>query len=105
MFGIIKASSLEGYTFEGWKRFFMEALLFLEQRYYEEITINLDELPQKEVSNSNFTQGLMTFGPKMEKNIFFNEIKKNTEYISENIIAFYAGKSKSKITRIQLGGY
>lgn len=27
--GTIKASSLEGYSFEGWKRFFMEALLFL----------------------------------------------------------------------------
>jgi hypothetical protein len=27
-----QVSSLEGYTFEGWKRYFMEVLLFVEQK-------------------------------------------------------------------------
>lgn len=105
MFGMMKVTSLEGYTFEGWKRFFMEALLYIEQRYYHEIPLNLDFVAQKEAGNSNLTNGLMTFGPKMDKNLIFNEIKRNTEYITENIIAFYIGKSKEKTAKIQLGGY
>lgn len=42
---IVRASSLEGYSFEGWKRFFLEALLWAESRYYHEITIDISELP------------------------------------------------------------
>ena len=41
MMGVLEATSLEGYSFEGWKRFFMEALLYIEQRYYHEVELNL----------------------------------------------------------------
>lgn len=39
--GVIEASSLEGYSFEGWKRFFMEAFLWIEQRYYHDLEVDL----------------------------------------------------------------
>lgn len=42
--GVIKATSLEGYSFEGWKRFFMEALLYIESRYYHEVSLNMSEI-------------------------------------------------------------
>ena len=37
IFGLLETTSLEGYTFEGWKRFFMEVLLYVESRYYHDI--------------------------------------------------------------------
>lgn len=42
--GILSASSLEGYSFEGWKRFFMEAFLWIEQRYYHNIPIDFSKV-------------------------------------------------------------
>ena len=33
VFGSIEATSLEGYSFEGWKRFFMETFAYIESRY------------------------------------------------------------------------
>lgn len=47
MMGVIKASSLEGYSFEGWKRFFMEAIFFLESRYFHDISISLGSIEHK----------------------------------------------------------
>ena len=45
--GVVYASSLEGYSFEGWKRFFMDAFLYIESRYYHEIKIDLQEFQRK----------------------------------------------------------
>lgn len=44
--GIIEATSLEGYSFEGWKRFFMEAFMYISQRYYHEFNLNLNQIKQ-----------------------------------------------------------
>ena len=66
------ASSLEGYSFEGWKRFFMEAFLFIESRYYHEIAINLDSIEQKRLDESDKRDGLISFQESVLNRLILN---------------------------------
>jgi hypothetical protein len=46
----------------------------------------------------------MTLGPKLKENKIYQEIKKNTDFVSANIIAIYSGVGERN-NRLQLGGY
>jgi hypothetical protein len=54
--------SLEGYTLEGWKRFFLEVFLFEDSKYSHTISFNVSKLKQSP-KQSPMTNGLMTIGP------------------------------------------
>lgn len=46
----------------------------------------------------------MTLGPKLTENKIYQEIKKNTDLINDDIIGIYSGIGERN-NRIQLGGY
>lgn len=77
--GVIKATSLEGYSFEGWKRFFMEALLYIESRYYHDVILNMSEIQRKiPAEDENFiADGRISFGPSLADHKFFHLVNNN----------------------------
>ena len=103
--GTITATSLEGYSFEGWRRFFLEVFLYISQRYYHDIKVDLSEVRQiQEGGETQPRDGLVKFGPSPDNNKIYKQIKANTEYIDKDYVAIYRGIS-DKNARIQLGGY
>jgi hypothetical protein len=46
----------------------------------------------------------MTLGPKLLQNKIYQEIKKNTDLINDDIIGIYSGIGERN-NRLQLGGY
>lgn len=47
----------------------MEALLYIESRYYHDIKVNLGNLDKKIVKKGDLTlDGLITFGPNLAQN-------------------------------------
>lgn len=102
--GTLVASSLEGYSFEGWKRFFMEAFLFIESRYYHEISINLDSIDHKKLDESDKRDGLISFGPNLADNKIYQLIKNSTEFVKNDIVSIYRGVNDKNV-RMQLGGF
>jgi hypothetical protein len=40
--GELKATSVEGYSVEGWRHFYMEAIFFADKRYEHELWFELD---------------------------------------------------------------
>ena len=59
---VMHVSSLEGYTLEGWKRFFLEVFLFEDSKYSHTITLNLKDVKIKD-KKVPMTNGLMSIGP------------------------------------------
>lgn len=47
--GVVEATSVEGYTVEGWKRFILETLFLADKRYKHQLELQLDWLRQKHV--------------------------------------------------------
>ena len=69
--------SLEGYTLEGWKRFFMEVFLFEDSKYSHTLTMDFSHL--KKVNKTvPMTNGLMTIGPDLTQNKIYQMIKSQT---------------------------
>jgi len=57
--------SLEGYTLEGWKRFFLEVFLFEDSKYSHTFSLDLQDIKviDKKVPMTN---GVMTVGPQLQ---------------------------------------
>ena len=104
MMGIVEASSLEGYTFEGWKRFFIEAFFFVEQRYDHQLELNFSNVEQKVKDEKILGDGLISFGPKLSENTIYQLLKSASEYVSEDVVSIYRGVN-DKHVYLQLGGY
>jgi hypothetical protein len=102
--GELHVSSLEGYTLEGWKRFFIEVFTFSDSRYYHQIAIDLTSIKKVE-KYIPLTNGIMTLGPKLAENKLYQLIKgQTTEYFKEDIVSFYTTPGGKEL-RLQLGGY
>lgn len=66
--------SLEGYTLEGWKRFFLEVFLFEDSKYSHGISFNVSEI-KSSPKQSPMSNGLMTIGPELQQNHLYKLIK------------------------------
>jgi hypothetical protein len=53
---------------------------------------------------SKLKNAQMTLGPNFERNKIYQEIKKNTEFIQNDVIALYRGSLPGSV-RLQLGGF
>ena len=84
----------------------MEALLYVEQRYYHEVELDLSsiEMRQSEGEESQLEDGIIAFGPDMTLSNIYKEIKKNSEYIEKDIISIYRGAGDKEV-QMQLGGF
>lgn len=81
--------SLEGYTLEGWKRFFMEVFLFEDSKYSHTISLDLSDVKMLE-KKVPMTNGIMTVGPQLQNNHFYQLIKNQTgAFFKEDIVSFY----------------
>lgn len=84
----------------------MEALLYIEQRYYHDIELNLTsiEIRQSKEGEPLLQDGLITFGPSLADNKIFKAIKEKTDYISKDVVSIYRGVNDKEV-QLQLGGY
>lgn len=79
LIGVISATSLEGYSLEGWKRYFMEVVLFLESRYYHKIVVNISSIKQISKNEGDTKiDGVISFGPSMSSNKMLQLIQSNS---------------------------
>lgn len=97
-------SSLEGYTLEGWKRFFAETFFFIDSRYSHTISVDLSPIHEAKKSVP-LTNGLMTLGPQMDQNKIYGLIKEQTkEFFEDDIVSFFATPTGNEV-KMQLGGH
>ena len=82
----------------------MEVFLFEDSKYSHTITLNLDDIKivDKKVPMTN---GIMTVGPQLQDNHFYQLIKQQTgDFFKEDIVSFYMTPGNKEV-RMQLGGY
>jgi hypothetical protein len=105
MMGLIQASSFEGYSFEGWKRFFLEALFFFDSRYNHDIVVDLSGVYKKSLGEEEpYHDGVIKFGPNLLDNKMFQLIKNQSEFVRRNVVSVYRGVNDRNV-RLQLGGF
>jgi hypothetical protein len=97
-------SSLEGYTLEGWRRFFVEIFTMAESRYYHKLELDLSQVHHRD-KYLPLTNGVMTLGPKLNENHLYQLIKAQTpQYFQQDVVSFYSAPGGKQL-RLQLGGY
>ncbi len=76
----------------------------VDSRYYHKLHLDLAKIPQHD-KHLPLSSGLMTLGPQLDNNHFYQLLKTNTaEYFQQDIVSFYSAPGGKEL-RMQLGGY
>ena len=82
----------------------MEVFLFEDSKYSHNLNLSLEEIKTVD-KKMPMTNGVMSLGPTLSDNHFYQLIKSQTkEYFKDDIVSFFTTPGNKDI-RMQLGGY